>query len=368
MPVVVEHDGRRARAWAWAERAWEGTPWQDKAPSVPADEARFSLGRLTWERLGIADAIRSGECVVSVHVPRAVTVSRVWPLIHDLPLGNQVQVAADFPGPVGDAVMLRNGVAASVTVVVREHVRSGTFRIANHLRSITDPADGADPEQEAVFLRPAPRRFAGASSKSPRTGTRVSEAWWGAQAAARSGIEGMLRWFFGAEEQAVRVVRAHPGDSHQQVVSVSDALLTRLGVRSGDKVVIGWLGTETEVTALKDHRPVEAESDDRGFDPLRPGPAQAMPPDLAVRVPAALGYLMNLPVGSVITMRRSTRSVLARNLNNLILPVAALALAGAALNDPDWRLVIAGAVATALLGLSRLRMSKRRAVRLSRQD
>lgn len=38
--------------------------------------------------------------------------------------------------------------------------------------------------------------------------------------------------------------------------------------------------------------------------------------------------------------------------------------AGAALNDPDWFLLTLGAVATALLGLSRLRMSDRRALRL----
>jgi len=45
-------------------------------------------------------------------------------------------------------------------------------------------------------------------------------------------------------------------------------------------------------------------------------------------------------------------------------PVASLALAGAALNDPSWPLLTCGAVATAALGPIRLRMATGQATRL----
>ncbi|PUB31775.1 hypothetical protein C8K30_101292 [Promicromonospora sp. AC04] len=99
-------------------------------------------------------------------------------------------------------------------------------------------------------------------------------------------------------------------------------------------------------------------------DRSKPGFATAMPIHLAIRVPTALRFVMGLPGAAVVSVRRSTRSVLARNLNSLVIPVASLALAGAALNDPNWWLLACGAVATAVLGLSRLRLSTRRATQL----
>lgn len=55
VPVVVGCEGRQAGAWAWAQRAWNGTPGAAKAPSVPADGVTFSLSRLAWENLEIVD-------------------------------------------------------------------------------------------------------------------------------------------------------------------------------------------------------------------------------------------------------------------------------------------------------------------------
>lgn len=362
VPVAVEHEGRSTRAWAWAERAWNGTS-QARGPSVPADGLTFSLSRGTLSRLSITDRVSTEQCVVAVHIPNPVRLSPVMPLIHDLPESNEVQVPGAFPGPTGKAVLIRNGVAAWVTVARREHVRPGTIRMSSHLRTITGPTAASDEDgPDAVLLGQPPADRELLTSHAGRKPHRAAAV----RTALRAGIEHGLRWFFRAEEQAMRVYLAHPGDEHQHVVTMSDAALTRLGVRSGDKVVINWLGDETEVTVLKDHEPGEASTTPRSHDPRKPGLAQDMSEHLAVRVPAALRHLMHLPAASIVTIRRSTRSVLSRNLNNLIIPVASLVLAGAALNDPDWGLLTLGAIATALLGLSRLRMGSRRATPLTR--
>ncbi|WP_460751217.1 hypothetical protein [Myceligenerans cantabricum] len=374
VPVTLEHDGREVGAWAWAERAWSGAD-RPTVRSVSAAAPTFALSRILSSRLGIAGRTRDELCAVSVHVPVPVTLSPVMPLVDDLPRSNEVQVPAGLPGPEGAAVMIRNGVAASVVIVVRDHVRSGTARISNHLRVITEPAAAAGPGSPSVVLlhlhrgrlTNIPQMISG--DRRPRWIATVSRV---LQATA----EGGLRWFFRAEEQAMRVVFAHPYDEHQHVVSLTDGALSRLGVRSGDKAVLNWLGNETEITVLQDHAPEGTTPEDgsagvrspgRSHDPTKPGPAMGMSPHLAIRVPTALRHLMHLPAASIVTVRRSTRSVLARNLNNLIIPVASLALAGAALNDPNWLVLTVGAIATALLGLSRLRMGNRRATPLGRK-
>ncbi|MBL0887060.1 hypothetical protein [Myceligenerans indicum] len=366
VPVTVEHGLRAVRAWAWAERAWTGTG--RATTSHPSkDELTFSLSRVTSTLLGVAERIGTERCEVTVRVPVPVKLAPVMPLVHDLPRSDEIQVPADFPGRRGRAVMNRNGVAASVVIVSRDHVRPGTARISNHLRTITEPAVGARSDDPGMFLLDPPP-----ATGTSRGGSRLDTL----SAILRAGTERGLRWFFRAEEQAMRVVFAHPDDEHQHVVGMTHGALERLGVRSGDKVVLSWLGSETEVTVLQDHTPGDTDTTThagqdrrpgRPHDPTKPNLAMGMSAHLAVRVPTALRHLMHMPAASIVTVRRSTRSILARNLNNLIIPVASLALAGAALNDPNWFVLTFGAVATALLGLSRLRMGNRRAASLGRQ-
>jgi hypothetical protein len=69
---------------------------------------------------------------------------------------------------------------------------------------------------------------------------------------------------------------------------------------------------------------------------------------------------MGIPVAAVVTVRRSTSSVLMSNLYRLIIPIAGLSLAGAALEDPNWLLLGLGAIVLSILALTRLRIPGRR--------
>lgn len=352
VPVVIRHGERSSSAWAWAERAWDNS---DNISAGQGDGQEgtqaFWLSRLAIERLGL-DA---GMTAVSLAIPEPEALVPVLPLVHDIPGNDEVQIAPDDASGSGLQIMVRNGVAAWVTLVPREHVRPGTARISNHLRVITRPTSSTTAPTDTLFLRPV----AEASGSRRRRRTLAS-----LRTRLRSATEHCLRWFFLAPEQSFRVVPAHPDDEHQHVVALHEVALSRLGVRSGDDVILRWGTTEVEVPAVTDHAPVASGPSDRTPDPTRPPPARDMPSHLAVRVPAALRHTMDLPGASVVAVRRSTRSVLTRNLNSLVIPVASLALAGAALNDPNWALLTCGAVATAVLGLSRLRMGNRRAMRL----
>ncbi|MGI5190548.1 hypothetical protein ACQEVI_20595 [Promicromonospora sp. CA-289599] len=353
VPVDIERDGRRTSAWAWAERAWGDTGADAARPAEPEERPTFWLSRLAFERLGLASGTELGT--ISLVVPDPKPLTPVLPLVHDIPGNDEVQVADDAELGRGSQIMVRHGVAVWVSLVPRDHVRPGTVRISNHLRAVTEPSEAGSVEQDTLFFRPL-------TSEHVRTRKRLAlpavSGW------LRTATERCLRWFFLAPEQSMRLVPAHPDDEHLHVVTLQDVALSRLGIRSGDGVILRWGTTEVEVTAVADHDPVGLDSADGRPDPTKPLPARDMPRHLAVRVPTALRHMMDLPAASVVTIRRSTRSVLARNLNSLVIPVASLALAGAALNDPNWALLTCGAVATAVLGLSRLRMGSSRAVRL----
>jgi hypothetical protein len=355
VPVDIERDGSRTPAWAWAERAWGDTgDAADAARPAELEERRtFWLSRLAFERLGLA--VGAETATISLVVPDPKPLVPVLPLVHDIPDNNEVQVAADAGLGWGSQIMVRHGVAVWVSLVPRDHVRPGTVRISNHLRAVTGPSEASPVEQDTLFFPPL-------ATEQGRVRKRLTIA--AVNGWLRTATERCLRWFFLAPEQTMRLVPAHPDDEHLHVVTLQDVALTRLGIRSGDGVILRWGTTEVEVTAVADHDPLGFGSADIRPDPTRPLPARDMPQHLAVRVPTALRHVMDLPAASAVTVRRSTRSVLARNLNSLVIPVASLALAGAALNDPNWALLICGAIATAVLGLSRLRMGSSRAVRL----
>ncbi|MFI2485658.1 hypothetical protein ACH47X_02055 [Promicromonospora kroppenstedtii] len=350
VPVEVLHAGRGTPAWAWAERVWGDVP----GTAVSGDGERpptFWLTRLTSERLGLG----TGPAAVSLVLPDPESFTRVLPLVHDLPGNGEVQVSRGIVDSPTPRIMVRNGVAAWVTLVPRDHVRPGTTRISNHLSAVTAPFGEASADSETVFFRP----LVGQGRAGRRRSLLARAHAW-----ARSAAERCLRWFFLAPEQEMRVALAHPDDEHQHLVTMQDVALSRLGVRSGDNVIVRWGAAEVEVTAVADHDPVTPVSAGLTHDPTTPPRPDGMAPHLAVRVPNALRHLIDLPAAAVVTVRRSTRSMLARNLNSLVIPVASLALAGAALNDPNWVLLGCGAAATAALGLSRLRMGSNRAVRL----
>lgn len=350
VPVEVLHEGRGTPAWAWAERAWGEAP----GTTASAHDERpptFWLTRLTIERLGLG----TEPAPVSLVVPAPKSFARVLPLVHDLPGTGEVQVSRNTVEGPAARIMVRNGVAAWVTLVPRDHVRPGAVRISNHLRAVTAPSGEASADSETVFFRPVAGHQRGVRRRRP---VARAHAW------ARSAAERCLRWFFLAPEQEMRVALAHPDDEHQHLVTMQDVALSRLGVRSGDNVIVRWGAAEVEVTAVADHEPVTTVPAGPTQDPTTPPRPNDMAPHLAVRVPNALRHLIDLPAAAVVTVRRSTRSMLARNLNSLVIPVASLALAGAALNDPNWVLLSCGAAATAVLGLSRLRMGSNRAVRL----
>lgn len=357
VPVDIERDGRRTAAWAWAERAWGNTGDAAGAarPAEPADRPTFWLSRLAFERLGLAAEAELGT--ISLVVPDPKPLIPVLPLVHDIPGNDEVQVADGAGLGRGSQIMVRHGVAVWVSLVPRDHVRPGTVRISNHLRAVTESSQASSVEQDTLFFRPLTSEHVHARKRL----TIAAVSRW-----LRTATERCLRWFFLAPEQSLRVVPAHPDDEHLHVVTLQDVALSRLGIRSGDGVILRWGTTEVEVTAVADHDSAGLDSADARHDPTKPLPAGDMPRHLAVRVPTALRHMMDLPAASVVTVRRSTRSVLARNLNSLVIPVASLALAGAALNDPNWALLTCGAVATAVLGLSRLRMGNSRAVRLRR--
>ncbi|WP_165362429.1 hypothetical protein [Promicromonospora panici] len=354
VPVEIKYDGRGTTAWAWAERAWRDAEVASGTvqPVRPEDPPTFWLSRLAIERLGLGAGL---DTTVSLVIPEQDPLTPVLPLVHDIPENGEVQVSRDAAAVPRSQIMVRNGVAAWVTLVPRDHVRPGTVRISNHLRAVTGPVSVTAAGSDAVFFRPV----AGEPGRTGRARTIAA-----VRAGIRSAAEGCLRWFFLAPEQSMRVAPAHPDDEHQHFATLQDVALSRLGVRSGDKVILRWGTAEVEVAAVADHDPGVARPTAGPSDPTKPLPAHDMPPHLAIRVPTALRHMTDLPAAAVVTVRRSTRSVLARNLNSLVIPVASLALAGAALNDPNWALLACGAVATAALGLSRLRMGNSRARRL----
>lgn len=351
-PVGVEHQGVTVPAWAWAEGAWgDGAPAPDHdAPS--GSPPTFWLSRLTVERLGIGPELGA----VTLTVPEALSLQPRLPLVHDLPAHDEVQVAPGTAAP-GRHVLVRNGVAAWVTLVPRRHVQPGTARISGQLRATTSVSTAARDDSALVIVRPVPLPPTRGRRRDLLSADAIRSTTW-------SVVERALRWYFLAPEQSVRVVPAHPDDDHQQAVTLHETTLARLGVRSGDRVIVRWGDTETEVSAVADHAPAVFRTTGPHPDPTTPQPAPEAPAHLTIRVPTALRYLVDLPAASVVSVRRSTRSVLARNLNSLVIPVASLVLAGAALNDPDWLLLTCGALATAALGLSRLRIGTGRAISL----
>jgi hypothetical protein len=359
VPVLVSRGNRSVSAWAWEFTAWDAEIRSHWVPDDPDPADHVAINRLLAGQLD--DAV--GE-TLQIAIPPIMEYMMVDPVVDDLPDDTEIQVCPDdYPHPESPSpvVVLRNGIAVCVAVVPRDHVRAGTVRVPQHLQILTGSGSG----DALRVVTPVTSGLDFSTTRSPRNRLTAITASLG-RAAGRV-LERTLRWAFGAPELVVRVGLPHPGDDNNKTIALHPAALQRIGAESGDQVILRWGSVERVLTAVADHAPPTGGSDqpangsaDR-LRPLLPPFPEAMPAHLAARVPAASRYEMGIPVAAVVTVRRSTSSVLMSNLYRLIIPIAGLSLAGAALEDPNWLLLGLGALVLSILALTRLRIPGRRA-------
>jgi hypothetical protein len=179
-------------------------------------------------------------------------------------------------------------------------------------------------------------------------------------------MEHLWRALFRAPEFSARVVQAHAGDDGAPVVTLHPAVFDRIGIESGQQVLVRWGGREVAALAVADHDPpatgLPPDSIKRvqRVNRLWPHLPEGMSPHVVVRMSAHLRAELGAPVATVVTVRRQLRPVVVRNLNSLVVPLASLVLAGAALPDPHWPALAAGTVVMSVFALARLRIPRPR--------
>ncbi|GAA4705550.1 hypothetical protein APR04_001901 [Promicromonospora umidemergens] len=343
VPVTVVVDDRTTVAWAWSAAA-EGIP--EDARGLSPEE--IGVGRRLSEAVGNAPSL-------SVRVPPVVPLRTMAALAHDMPGADEVQVnAADLAS--GTYLLVLDGVTAWVRAVARTHVRPGSVRLAYQLRLLIASDGAADTTLVALVAAPPQLiRHGTPATRFQRAGGAVDHA-----------MEHLWRSLFRAPEFSARVVQAHAGDDGAPVVTLHPAVFDRIGIGSGQQVLVRWGGREVAALAVADHDPPAT-----GLPPvsikrvqrvnrLWPHLPEGMSPHVVVRMSAHLRAELGAPVATVVTVRRQLRPVLVRNLNSLVVPLASLVLAGAALPDPHWPALGLGTVLMSVFALARLRIPRPR--------
>ncbi|MFI6427085.1 hypothetical protein [Promicromonospora sp. NPDC050880] len=343
VPITVLTDVRQTIAWAWSATA-DGVPESAEALSP----GRIGVSRRLRSELGDARS-------VAVRVPPLMKLRTVAALVDDMPGVDEVHVNPADVRP-GTYLLMQRGVTAWVRAVGRDHVLSGTVRLAYQLRLLT-ASDGDGPDPGVLLVAAAPQVIARSSAigRFRRVRNSVDNA-----------LEHLWRALFRAPEFSARVVQAHAGDDGSAVVTLHPAVFDRLGIVSGQQVLVRWGGREVVALAVADHDPPVAAAQSASMrrvqrvNRLWPDLPDGMSPHVTVRVSTRLREELRAPVATVVTMRRRLRPVLVQNLNALVVPLASLVLAGAALPDPHWPTLGLGTALMSLFAMARLRIPQPR--------
>lgn len=343
VPVTVIADDRATVAWAWSAAA----------DGIPDDARNISHGEV-----GVSRRLRagmSGATSVSVRVPPITQLRTYSALVDDMPAADEVQVnPADIES--GTYLLVQGGVTAWVHAVPRDHVRPGTVRLAYQLRLLTASDRATDnPLVALVAAEPAVIRHQLPAKRVQRASEAVD-----------STMERLWRALFRAPEFSARVIQAHAGDDGAPIVTLHPAVFDRIGVESGQQVLVRWGGREVVALAVADHDPpmtgslTEAMKKVQRVNRLWPDLPDGISPHTTVRMSTRLRDQLGAPVATVVTVRRRLRPVLVRNLNSLVVPLASLVLAGAALPDPHWPALGLGTTLMSVFALARLRIPQPR--------
>ena len=343
IPVTVVSGERTTVAWAWTAAA-AGIP----------ERARY----LSPGQVGVSRRLRAamGEApLISVRVPRVRRLNTLAALVDDMPGANEVQVCPTDMEP-GAYLLVQGGVTAWVSAVPRDHVRPGTVRLAYQLRLLT-ASDGDADNTRVVLVAAAPDVI--------RHGMPAGRFQRSSEALDRT-MENLWRALFRAPEFSARVVQAHAGDDGAPIVTLHPAVFDRIGIESGQQVLVRWGGREVVALAVADHDPPASGSPTESIrkvqrvNRLWPDLPEGISPHVTVRMSTRLRDQLGAPVATVVTVRRRMRPVLVQNLNSLVVPLASLVLAGAALPDPHWPTLGFGTALMSVFALARLRIPQPR--------
>ncbi|MDR7381566.1 hypothetical protein [Promicromonospora iranensis] len=343
VPVTVGAGDRTTVAWAWSAAA----------DGIPGPARELSLGQV-----GVSRRLRAavGDAPsVGLRVPPITALRTLSALVDDMPSADEVQVNPADVRP-GSYLLVQGGVTAWVRAVPRDHVRRGAVRLAYQLRLLT-ASDGAT-DNSHVALVAAPPEVVEHTLPSRRA-VRASEA-------VDRTMERLWRALFRAPEFSARVVQAHAGDDGASIVTLHTAVFDRIGVQSGQQVLVRWGGREVVALAVADHDPPIAGSPTPSMKKVQrvnrlwPDLPEGISPHVTVRLSTRLRDQLGAPVATVVTVRRRMRPVLVQNLNSLVVPLASLVLAGAALPDPHWPALGLGTALMSVFALARLRIPQPR--------
>jgi hypothetical protein len=343
VPVTVTADGVDAVAWAWSAAA----------DGIPEPARTLALGQIGMSRR-LLSAVDDAT-TVSVRVPPAVVLRTSSALVDDMPDAGEVQVNPTDVNP-GAYLLVQSGVTAWVHAVPRDHVRPGTVRVAYQLRLLT-ASDGATDNAHVTLVAAGPDVV-----RHRLPGGRVRQA---GEAVDRT-MERLWRALFRAPEFSARVVQAHAGDDAAPIVTLHPAVFDRIGIESGQQVLVRWGGREVVALAVADHdppisgSPTESMKKVQRVNRLWPDLPEGISPHVTVRMSTRLRDQLGAPVATVVTVRRRMRPVLVQNLNSLVVPLASLVLAGAALPDPHWPTLGFGTALMSVFALARLRIPQPR--------
>ncbi|WP_275003942.1 hypothetical protein [Promicromonospora iranensis] len=343
VPVRVGAGARTTVAWAWSAAA----------DGIPGSARQLSPGQVGMSRR-LRAAVGNAPSV-TLRVPPIVTLRTLSALVDDMPSADEVQVNPKDVRP-GSYLLVQDGVTAWVRAVPRDHVRRGTVRLAYHLRLLT-ASDGAT-DNPQVALVAAPPEMVEHTSPTRRA-VRASEA-------VDRTMEGLWRALFRAPEFSARVVQAHAGDDGASIVTLHTAVFDRIGIQSGQQVLVRWGGREVVALAVADHDPPISGSPTPSMKKVQrvnrlwPDLPEGISPHVTVRLSTRLREQLGAPVATVVTVRRRMRPVLVQNLNSLVVPLASLVLAGAALPDPHWPALGLGTALMSVFALARLRIPQPR--------
>lgn len=343
VPVAVTADTRFTVCWAWSAAA-------DGIPEAARHLAPTEIG----VSRGLSDAMGSAE-VLSVRVPPVIPLRTRAALARDMPAADEVHVNPADVVP-GTYLLVRNGVTAWVRAVARDHVREGSLRLAYQLRLLI--ASDGDVDDGLVALVAAPSEVIRRRTQDKwleRLGSAVDHT-----------SERLWRALFRAPDFTARVVQAHAGDDGAPVITLHPAVFDRIGIESGQQVLVRWGGREVAALAVADHDPPETGAPPvsikkvQRVNRLWPHLPEGMSPHVVVRMSSRLRNDLGAPVATVVTVRRRLRPVLVGNLNALVVPLASLVLAGAALPDPHWVMLGLGTAVMSVFALARLRIPQPR--------
>lgn len=343
VPLTVVGGGGATVAWAWSAAA----------QGIPDSVRELSPGQIGMSRRLLASVGHVPS--VSLRVPTVTTLRTLSALVDDMPSADEVQVnPADLqPGPY---LLVQGGVTAWVRVVPRDHVRRGAVRLAYQLRLLT--ASGGAADNAHVTLVAAPPDMVRHQLPTRRV-LRASEA-------VDRTMERLWRALFRAPEFSARVVQAHAGDDGASIATLHTAVFDRIGIQSGQQVLVRWGGREVVALAVADHDPPISGSPTASMKKVQrvnrlwPDLPEGISPHVTVRLSTRLRDQLGAPVATVVTVRRRMRPVLVQNLNSLVVPLASLVLAGAALPDPHWPALGLGTALMSVFALARLRIPQPR--------